>query len=219
MRVPRPKIVSETRRPVEERKPPGTRIRPHRWLSEESLVAFHSIQESGKPFGLYLSSHAEAKIREHAVTEAVSRLEVMGFMLGEVRFWQGSSFSIASDVVTTQLKSTASKVRFDPEAFPRLFVGLDGSGFDYVIVGWYHSHPGHTCFLSRTDLDTQRRMFNQPYHSALVIDPVNEDVKAFRLVPGGYEEIAFALFTPSGAGSGRKKVRQRRLKVEPAVGC
>lgn len=218
MRLSRPRIVSETKRPVEERRPPGSRVRPHIWLSEESLAAFRSVQSSGAPFGLYLSSHAEAKIRDHAASEASSRLEVMGFMLGEVRFWRGSPYSVARDVVTTQLKSTASKVRFDPRAFPKLFSGLDGSGFDYVIVGWYHSHPGHTCFLSRTDLDTQRRMFNQPYHSALVIDPVNEDIKAFRLARDGYEEMAFAIFAPPSPDSGRKKVRQRKLKVEPAVG-
>jgi proteasome lid subunit RPN8/RPN11 len=218
MRVARPRIVSETKRPIEERKPPDSRVRPHSWLSEESLESFKSSQRSGKPFGLYLSSHAEAKIREHAVKEAPNRLEVLGFMLGEVKSWQGLSYSVALDVVTTQLKSTVSKVRFDPEAFPKLFVGLDGSGFDYVIVGWYHSHPGHTCFLSRTDLDTQRRMFSQPYHSALVIDPVNEDIRAFRLIPGGYEEMPFAIFTPPAAQHGKKSVRRRKLKVEPIVG-
>lgn len=214
----RPRIVSETKRPVEERKPPGNRVRPHSWLSEESLEAFRSAQSSGEPFGLYLSSTAEVKIREHALREAPKRLEVLGFMLGEVKSWQGSLYSVARDVVTTQLKSTASKVRFDPEALPRLFVGLDCSGFDYILVGWYHSHPGHTCFLSRTDLDTQRRMFSQPYHSALVIDPVNEEIRAFRLVSGGYEEMPFAIFTSSASQAGKKHVKQRRLKVEPVIG-
>ncbi len=215
----RPRIVSETKRPVEERSPPGNRLRPHNWLSDESAALYRSVQLSGKPFGLYLSSHAEAKVREHAVKEAPKHLEVMGFLLGEVKSWQGSQYSVARDVVTTQLKSTASKVRFDPDAFPRLFVDLDGSGFDYVLVGWYHSHPGHTCFLSRTDLDTQRRIFNQTYHSALVIDPVNKDIKAFRLVLDGYEEMSFAVFTPSASDTGGKKVRRRKLKVEPAVEC
>lgn len=193
-------------------------MRPHSWLSEESAALYRSVQESGEPFGLYLSSNAEAKVREHAVKEAPKHLEVMGFLLGEVRSWQGFQYSVARDVVTTQLKSSASKVRFDPDAFPKLFVGLDGSGFEYVLVGWYHSHPGHTCFLSRTDLDTQRRIFNQPYHSALVIDPVNKDIKAFRLVPGGYEEVSFAIFTPSSS-TGAKRVKRRRLKVEPVLGC
>jgi len=214
----RPRIVSETKRKVEEVKPPSNRLRPHSWLSEESAAAFRSVRESGSPFTMYLSSRAEAKIREHASREAPNRLEVMGFMLGEVNSWQGACYSVVRDIATTQLRSTASKVRFDPEAFPRLFVGLDGSGFDYVLVGWYHSHPGHTCFLSRTDLDTQRRMFSEPYHSALVIDPVNREIRAFRLVPGGYEEMPFAVFTPSGKDAGGGGVRKRKLRVEPVLG-
>jgi len=214
----KPRIVSETKRPVEERRPPTNRLRPHSWLSEESLAAFRSVEESDRPFTMYLSSRAEAKVREHASKEAPNRLEVMGLMLGEVNSWQETCYSVVRDVATTQLRSTASKVRFDPDAFPRLFVGLDGSGFDYLLVGWYHSHPGHTCFLSRTDLDTQRRMFNQPYHSALVIDPVNREIRAFRLAPGGYEETPFAVFTPSGRDAGGRNVRKRRLKVEPVLG-
>lgn len=213
----RPRIVSEIRHEVEERKPPGNRLRPHNWLSPDSLEGFRIAQHSSEPFGLYLSGHAEEKIREHAVSEARNHLEVMGFMLGEVKSWCGKTYSVAKDVVTTQLRSTASKVRFDPDSFPRLFTGLDRSGFDYIIVGWYHSHPGHTCFLSRTDLDTQRRMFSQEYHSALVIDPVNKEIKAFRLVPGGYEEMAFAVFTPP-ASAGKKSVKRRRLKAE-LVSC
>jgi len=67
--------------------------------------------------------------------------------------------------VTTKLTSSSSKVKFNPDAFPNLFPSTDDSGFDYILVGWYHSHPGHTCFLSRTDLDTQRTMFDQPYHT------------------------------------------------------
>lgn len=181
------------------------------------MAEFRSIQQSAEHFTLYISSHAEGKIRQHAAEEARKRLEVMGFMLGEVRSWCGVPYSVVRDVVTTQLRSSASKVRFNPDAFPNLFVGLDGSGFDYVIVGWYHSHPGHTCFLSRTDLETQRRMFNQAYHSALVIDPVNKDVKAFRLVEGGYEEFPFAIFTQSVNNEQRKPVRRRKLKVEPVL--
>lgn len=211
----RPKIVRETKRAINELQPPGDGVRPHPWLSDESLIAYRRSERSKKPFRLYLSSVAEAKIKEHALAMAPKRLEVMGFMLGEVLSWRKSEYSVVRDVATTELRSTASKVRFDPDAFPKLFVGLDGSGFDYVLVGWYHSHPGHTCFLSRTDLETQREMFREAYHSALVIDPINEDVKVFRLTGAGYEEMPFAVFDQAEQ---KKPVRKRRLKVEPAVG-
>lgn len=210
----RPKIIKETKRPVSDEAPPGRDdLSPHEWLSEESSETYAQVLGSGAPFALYLSSLAERKIRAHALSEVPRRLEVMGFLLGEVRSWKGKSYSVVRDVVTTELKSSSSKVRFDPKAFPKLFAELDESGFDYVLVGWYHSHPGHTCFLSRTDLETQRTMFDQPYHTALVIDPINEDVKTFRLVGDGYEEVPFAVFTPGRNEPG--KPRTRRLKVKP----
>lgn len=215
MLMHRPRIVGETRRAIEEREPPEEAgLAPHVWLTEDSRAMFDRTAASGRPFDLYLSMPGEKKIREHALKYAPRRLEVMGFMLGEVARWNGKEYSIARDVVTTELMSTSSKVRFDPEGLPQLFHGLDDSGFDYILVGWYHSHPGHTCFLSGTDLETQRTMFSQPFHIALVVDPINEEVKAFRLAGDGYEEVSFAMFDPSGYPPARpRSVRQRRLKA------
>jgi len=219
MHTSRPKILKETKRKVEEQAPPQwTVLHPHDWLSDESSYEYDLVFDSGEPFPVYISELAEKKVRDHAEKEASKRLEVMGFMLGEVCTWKGATYTVVRDVVTTELKSTSSKVRFDPEAFPKLFHDLDLSGFDYILVGWYHSHPGHTCFLSRTDLETQRAMFDQPYHSALVIDPLNCDVKVFRLSGLGYEEVPFAIFKPSEGKNGRSRTtRRRKLKVEPAT--
>lgn len=215
--MPRPRIVKETKHQIEERAPPDSNsVKAHEWLSGDSRSTFGVAVDTGRPFGLYLSTKAERKIRLHAMKEAPRRLEVMGFLLGEVRSWRGSTYVIVKDVGTTELKSSSSKVRFAPEAFPKLFHELDDSGFDYILVGWYHSHPGHTCFLSRTDLDTQRSMFNESFHTALVIDPINKDIKTFRLAGDSYEEIPFALYDPRDK-SIQKNGRKRRLKVKPVT--
>jgi len=42
---------------------------------------------------------------------------------------------------------------------------------DKVIVGWYHTHPGWTIFLSEWDLFIHRSFFKDPWQFALVIDP------------------------------------------------
>ncbi|MEM2900842.1 MAG: hypothetical protein QXT63_08635, partial [Thermoplasmata archaeon] len=70
---------------------------------------------------------------------------------------------------------------------------LDKIKFDYILVGWYHSHPGHTSFLSVTDLETQRKQFNKPYQVALVIDPINKEMKAFKLWEYNYVEITYKI--------------------------
>ncbi|UCE45194.1 MAG: hypothetical protein JSU93_07430 [Methanobacteriota archaeon] len=79
--------------------------------------------------------------------------------------------------------------------------------FSYAIMGWYHSHPGHTCFMSKTDLSTQRVMFTQPYHCALVIDPVNREIEAFKLLGEGCVTVPFAVVDC-------KMPRTRRLRYK-----
>src|SRR4030042_1687313 len=123
MPMPRPKIVKETRREPAEREPPfKSACTPHKWLSEESLRLFDRAGGMESPFPLYLSDLAESKIREHAVKEAPRRLEVLGLLLGEVSIWKGATYVDCRDVVTTTLRSSSSKVKFNPDAFPNLFL-------------------------------------------------------------------------------------------------
>jgi proteasome lid subunit RPN8/RPN11 len=103
----------------------------------------------------------------------------MGLILGKRYQYKDRVLSISRDVATSELEANAVNVRF--ESFEKLFHQLDNLKYEYQILGWYHSHPGHTCFMSDTDIDTQKRMFIHPYQFALVIDPVNFDVKGFTL--------------------------------------
>jgi len=40
-----------------------------------------------------------------------------------------------------------------------------------VLLGWFHTHPGHTPFFSETDLATHQAFFKADYHVAIVTDP------------------------------------------------
>lgn len=200
-----PRVIGESRRSPSTRSPPADPTPPE-WASESALRLFEDATADGRPLPLYISSTVDRRIREQAAEAAPSRLEVMGLLLGEVWEWRSSRYTVVRAVATTDLKNSPAKVKFDPDALPKLFLQLDGAGFDYVVVGWYHSHPGHTCFLSRTDLDTQKSFFNEPYHSAVVIDPVTMEISAFRLEGDGYVEVPFGIIRDTQA-------RSRRLKV------
>jgi proteasome lid subunit RPN8/RPN11 len=219
MPTAKPKILSEVRPEVALREPPApSTLRPHPWLAHEQLSEFRSSAKSGDPFDVYISSSAEREVRNHAQEEAAKNLEVLGFLLGEVFSWRGRKYTVVRGTGTTELKSTSSKVRFDPVAYPRLFHSLDDSGYEYIIVGWYHSHPGHTCFMSKVDLETQRTIFNEPYHVALVIDPLNRDIRTYRLQGEDCVETRFAVYQDNRpGGSSTKKARRRRLKIEAAA--
>jgi 26S proteasome regulatory subunit N11 len=191
--VTKPKIIGSSERKPQERAPPDKeRIKPHKWLSKASLERYRESEQAG--FDLYLSKLAEEKIRNHAMSRLSPRVEVMGLLLGTHYRHQEREYVLVRDVVTTNLDASLISVKFDREGFEKLFDSLDDSGFDYLIVGWYHSHPGHGCFLSQTDIETQVSMFTQPLHSALVIDPVNMEIEAFRVENGRSLHRPFAIY-------------------------
>ncbi len=45
---------------------------------------------------------------------------------------------------------------------------------DLELIGWFHTHPGHTPYLSEQDLSIHNNFFNQKYHLAIVLDSLTE---------------------------------------------
>lgn len=43
------------------------------------------------------------------------------------------------------------------------------------LVGWFHTHPGLTPYLSWTDLNTQYGFFGHPAQLAVVLDPLTDE--------------------------------------------
>jgi len=209
-----PKVVGASDPALEERAPPPLERRAaHRWLSEKSKQLLEGDRERTD---LFISKMAEEKIRNHAASGASERLEVMGFLLGNVYRHQGMTYSIVRDVATSDLEATSVRVRFQREGMERLFASMDDCGFDFLLVGWYHSHPGHRCFLSSTDVDTQNSMFGQPYHAAVVIDPLNHEIEAYRIERGVPVTRPFAIYWDKHQNPYfGETVKHRRLKNEP----
>ena len=48
-----------------------------------------------------------------------------------------------------------------------------------IVVGWYHSHPGHGVFLSGQDMQIVRSIYNANWHVAMVIDPIRDHAGFF----------------------------------------
>ncbi|MBI0583064.1 MAG: Mov34/MPN/PAD-1 family protein [Methanomassiliicoccus sp.] len=178
---------------VRELPPPRRdRVKAHKWLTERCLEEHLDREREG--FELYISKIAEEKMRNHALQHLNERKEVMGLLLGGFYQHEGREYALVRDVATTDLDATDVSVRFDPDAFEKLFASLEEIGFKYVIVGWYHSHPSYHCFMSSTDVQTQRGMFNLRCHSAIVIDPVNKEIEAFFLDEGKVRSRPFGIY-------------------------
>lgn len=191
------RIVRETRRKrLVAQSPEG---RAHPWMG----------QKGSKRPRAYISSRAMKALMAHCEEQAKVGLEALGFLSGSVFSWKGRTYTVVRDALTAPLEATAVHVRFDRTGFVGLFKQLDRLDYEYIIVGWYHSHPGYGCFMSGTDQQTQMAGFSERFHVALVVDPVKKQMMAFRMARGSktlegkdvvvpYEEVPFVIYDEKG---------------------
>lgn len=118
-----------------------------------------------------ISSLALAKISKYAAEGGST--EVMGMLLGSA---SPPAFTV-TDCFALPVEATETRVNAMGEAYEYIVKYVDSlennSGKRPQIVGWYHSHPGYGCFLSRIDINTQsqNQQFQDPF-VAIVIDPI-----------------------------------------------
>lgn len=78
--------------------------------------------------------------------------EIGGYLVGRVE----NKKLIISDAVFATAESNPSYVSFDNMIQFKIIEELEKRGRDETILGWFHSHPGLGCFMSGTDIATQR---------------------------------------------------------------
>ncbi len=136
--------------------------------------------------------------QEHCKKAAGLRLEAMGLLSGTAAKWQGTTYVVIDEYITAENDATAVSVRFGREAFGALAARInEAAGRGKLVVGWAHAHPNYGCFLSSTDVRTQRQYFAEEFNIALVIDPVRGEKRVFKLSqdakgyrPAGYAVVA-----------------------------
>jgi proteasome lid subunit RPN8/RPN11 len=129
-----------------------------------------------KKIKLYITSDSIKIMLDHCYLHGRKK-EVMGLMLGMTFKYNDNIYSVVKDVVTSDLDATEVNVRFD--SFDKLFEQLHKISYNYQIIGWYHSHPNYSSYMSPTDAKTQARMFHHQFQYAMVIDPIRYDMNAF----------------------------------------
>lgn len=101
--------------------------------------------------------------------------EHAGFLLGN-RFRcpnTGREYVLIDNQVEAKYtETTPVSVTFTVKTWAAVKDELDNKHRGKMAAGWYHSHPDLSVFLSPDDTGLHRRWFEQPFMSALVIDPV-----------------------------------------------
>ena len=118
---------------------------------------------------IYISPLSLLKMLRHG--KAGIPLEVMGLMLGDYV----DDYTVKClDVFSMPQSGTETTIESIDERFQvRMVEMLKQTGRNEIVVGWYHSHPGYGCWLSSTDINTQKTFEQQvPRTVAVVIDPI-----------------------------------------------
>jgi len=131
--------------------------------------------------------------------------EIFGYLIGNILEWKGQIYVVIEEILfilgavhsdkysTSQIEGTAGKYEI---RFQKLKKKRENDNLR--IVGWWHSHPGFSCFLSHTDLKTQEYFFPESYQVALVVDPHKDELEFFTLdknSKNGYKPISYAILT------------------------
>ena len=141
---------------------------------------------------IFVPENVICDMLDHASRGSSDNTEVMGLLAGSVFRDDKGTYATVSKAVTSGLLSDDVSVRFDPSDMRMLFDALDGLDFNYVIVGWYHSHLGIGCFMSDTDISSHASAFGGSGY-AVVIDPIREELKIFKGTADGIAEASMVV--------------------------
>jgi len=100
--------------------------------------------------------------------------EVGGMLIGQVCLTpEGERYVIVEGQLEARHASNgATHMTFTSNTLTDALTRLEEEFPDKQIVGWYHTHPGLSVFLSSMDVWLHSHFFPQPWHIALVIDPL-----------------------------------------------
>ncbi|MGE5405985.1 MAG: Mov34/MPN/PAD-1 family protein [Candidatus Saccharibacteria bacterium] len=127
---------------------------------------------------LYINWVALKSVIDHA--QSSPEREIGGFLLGtEFNDVRGTCLDIKQAIEAQNTVERAASVTFTHASWDSFNLVHARQWAEYGVAGWYHSHPGFGVFLSEYDLFIHRNFFNEPFHVALVIDPINREIGLF----------------------------------------
>jgi len=125
-------------------------------------------------------------------TESLSEepvAEVGGFLLGRFQQEQEKQYEVSIEVFVPAKEvdySSPTVLDFGPKALLAVDQALQQFP-ELDMIGWFHTHPGHTPYLSTMDLRIHQGFYRQPYHLAVVLDSLTPafDTGIFSRMQGG----------------------------------
>ncbi len=104
--------------------------------------------------------------------------EVGGFCLGKFSENENSeSYNVSLEHFVASKNVTEQnpvRLEFGPQALIELYEEQEKNP-ELELIAWFHTHPGHTPYLSRQDLSIHNNFFKEKYQLAIVLDSLTEN--------------------------------------------
>lgn len=131
-----------------------------------------------EPLQVFIHQQTWRSIWQHSIRD--NSIEIGGALLGLYGIDNNKRFLLITDVFNQPLEYSVDPtlLRFTRQFFDDLEEYIDQIAKQQPAIlrlGLYHTHPGYGVFLSQTDEDTLRGVFNMPHQIAMVVDPVKQE--------------------------------------------
>jgi proteasome lid subunit RPN8/RPN11/LysM repeat protein len=149
-----------------------------------SELPFDSVFTGGdsadEGIGIHIRQATLRKIEDYLSGDKSN--ELGGVLVGELcETGSGEKFvRIDNMIIALHSSSSLSRLTFTHETWEYINKVLEDEHSGKKILGWFHSHPGHTVFLSGHDIFIHENFFNLPHMVAYVFDPTIKDRGFFR---------------------------------------
>jgi len=138
-----------------------------------------NLQPEESVYGVYINADALSNLKTHLKTNL--KVEQGGILFGNA--YEDSELGIYVDITAAVAApatvGTGAHLDFTPHSWTGIMDYAKAQHPDDNIVGWYHSHPNLSAFMSGTDMNTQQAFFYHPWCLSIVYDPCREDMKFF----------------------------------------
>lgn len=148
---------------------------------------------------IYISDEAAGLVHTHA--QSTLRLELGGLLIGEAGYTADQRpIAIVRGAIAVDGKdSSGTHFVFGGHQQKAAYEELDRRYPRSQIVGWYHTHPRMSVFLSGTDLNSHRSLFAIPWQVALVLEPESNQAGFFGWTGGAIHPVeSYAAFVAAG---------------------
>jgi proteasome lid subunit RPN8/RPN11 len=163
-------LGESVRRHIEHKKSPA---------EDAKLIAMPYDSPDKDSVPIFITEHVMRSIEQHVGGELEK--EVGGVLLGGYcRGVKGAFIEITDFIEAKAAVGTDVSLTFTHQTWAYLNEEQSRRGSGAGIVGWYHSHPALGVFMSKEDQFIHSNYFTEPWHIALVVDPVSHNWGCFR---------------------------------------